>query len=170
VVEFTDTPIGADFSAQTPLRETLASTVPSLNAAIRAAGVVTDGDAIKMKDYGAEISNSSSRFDTGFGFWGVLRPNFGDFREPTAIINDIEVPVPGSGVGSAIVKAWEEELGRAGVRKFAAANIKAVNKDGSLNLKAVRFWEKQGYQPWGRVSDEGVPYAMVKTIEDQVVT
>lgn len=168
--EYTDTPPGADFSGQNPLRETLASITPALNDAIRNAGIVTNGDAVALREGKVEIRNDQSTFETGFVFWGVLRPDFGDFREPTAIINDMRVPNPGNGVGSLVLEAWEAELVKAGVRNFAAGSIKARNPDGSINLKAVKFWEKHGYKPWGSVGSDGIPYAMVKTFEDQVVT
>lgn len=162
--EFGDTPMGADVSPVVQLRATLESVLPTLNQRFREAGIQTPEDAIKLKERGAEITATQSRLDTGFAFWGFLRPDFGDFREPTAIISDFEVPNPGNGVGTKIVEAWEKSLVEAGVTHFAASNIKAQNKDGTLNLKALRFWEKQGYKPWGRVSPEGIPYAMVKTI------
>ena len=163
--EFGDTPVGADLlSPVDELRTTLEGVLPALNQGFRNAGIIAEGDAIKLKGRGAELTATSSRYDTGFAFWGFLRPDFGDFREPTGIIADIEAPDPGNGVGTGVVQAWEKALSEAGVKNFAATSIKALNKDGTLNRKPLQFWEKQGYSPWGNVSRDGIPYAMVKTL------
>jgi hypothetical protein len=155
MTEITDTPVGVDINASN-LRRQLLKAVNHSNKAIETLRI-TDGEPpLAIEEMGTSVRNTKPAEQIGdFRFWGGLENGFSNvFFEPTAIIKDIVVPRKGEGFGSRVVTAWEEGMTTVGINHFVATNIR--------NLDAMRFWTKQGYVPFGRIQEDGVPYAMIK--------
>lgn len=102
--------------------------------------------------------NSGGRFS----FWAGLEP-LGFHAElpsePTAVIKNLRVPetLRGQGLGSRIVKVWEDELSKEGINIFAATNIK--------DSAAIEFWKKLGYQIPKSEFQKNIPYYMYKVVK-----
>ncbi len=109
----------------------------------------------------AHLDLISKSFQFGnFSFWGGILPvGLYDSRlpvAPAAAIKNIRIPkdLRRQGLGSEVVKTWEDTLTQQGIKTFLALN---------LTKESMKFWQEMGYEP---LSEEGsgkpVPYAMYR--------
>ena len=106
----------------------------------------------------------STYFQSGkFSFWGGLVgklsfPGLQTRQENVPVIKNLRIPseVRGEGVGSAIVKVWEESMEKAGFKDFAITNLS--------NPEAIMFWQKNGYEIPETEKHKKIPYYMSKRL------
>ena len=98
-----------------------------------------------------------------FSFWGGLVgklsfPELQTMQDYVPVIKNLRLPqtARGAGLGSSIVKVWEDAMVTNGFKTLAVTNVSGP--------EAVLFWKKHGYSMREGEIKKEAPYYMYKTL------